>query len=108
MWVMTFHSACVRILRREARRFGYPSSFSIYDQADSQRLMAMVCRELELDAKYHPPKAMVNQVSALKNELIDYETVAARATATGRRRSARPTPSTSGGSSRPARWTSTT
>src|SRR5712664_1626830 len=57
MWVMTFHSACVRILRREARRFGYPSSFSIYDQADSQRLMALVCRELELDAKYHPPKA---------------------------------------------------
>jgi DNA helicase II / ATP-dependent DNA helicase PcrA len=80
MWVMTFHSACVRILRREARRFGYPSSFSIYDQADSQRLMAMVCRELDLDAKYHPPKAMANQVSALKNELIDYETVAGRAT----------------------------
>jgi DNA helicase II / ATP-dependent DNA helicase PcrA len=79
MWLMTFHSACVRILRREARRFGYPSSFSIYDQADSQRLMAMVCRELELDAKYHPPKAMANQVSALKNELIDYETVAAQA-----------------------------
>jgi DNA helicase II / ATP-dependent DNA helicase PcrA len=80
MWVMTFHSACVRILRREARRFGYPSSFSIYDQADSQRLMAMVCRELDLDAKYHPPKAMANQVSALKNELIDYETLAGRAT----------------------------
>ena len=48
MWLMTFHSACVQILRREAKRFGYPSSFSIYDQADSQRLMAMVCRELEL------------------------------------------------------------
>jgi DNA helicase II / ATP-dependent DNA helicase PcrA len=79
MWLMTFHSACVRILRREARRFGYPSSFSIYDQADSQRLMAMVCRELELDAKFHPPKAMANQVSNLKNELIDYETVLARA-----------------------------
>ncbi|HTQ91601.1 MAG TPA: UvrD-helicase domain-containing protein, partial [Streptosporangiaceae bacterium] len=44
MWVMTFHSACVRILRREARRFGYPSSFSIYDQADSQRLMTLTCR----------------------------------------------------------------
>jgi DNA helicase II / ATP-dependent DNA helicase PcrA len=72
MWLMTFHSACVRILRREASRFGYPSSFSIYDQADSQRLMALVCRELELDAKYHPPKAMVGQVSNLKNELIDY------------------------------------
>ena len=42
MWVMTFHSACVRILRREATRLGYPSSFSIYDQADSVRLMTMV------------------------------------------------------------------
>jgi DNA helicase II / ATP-dependent DNA helicase PcrA len=79
MWLLTFHSACVRILRREASRFGYPSSFSIYDQADSQRLMALVCRELDLDAKYHPPKAMANQVSSLKNELVDYETLAARA-----------------------------
>ncbi|HTX29233.1 MAG TPA: DNA helicase PcrA [Streptosporangiaceae bacterium] len=80
MWLLTFHSACVRILRREATRFGYPSSFSIYDQADSQRLMALVCRELDLDTKYHPPKAMANQVSSLKNELIDYETLAASAT----------------------------
>jgi DNA helicase II / ATP-dependent DNA helicase PcrA len=79
MWLLTFHSACVRILRREATRFGYPSSFSIYDQADSQRLMALVCRELDLDAKYHPPKAMAGQVSSLKNELVDYETLAARA-----------------------------
>ena len=79
MWVMTFHSACVRILRREAKRFGYPSSFSIYDQADSQRLMALVCRELELDAKQFPPKAMAAQVSNPKNELIDYETFASRA-----------------------------
>ena len=79
MWVMTFHSACVRILRREAQRFGYPSSFSIYDQADSQRLMALVCRELDLDAKHHPPKAMLAQVDMLKNELIDHETFAARA-----------------------------
>ena len=79
MWVMTFHSACVRILRREAKRFGYPSSFSIYDQADSQRLMALVCRELELDAKQFPPKAMAAQVSNAKNELVDYETFASRA-----------------------------
>jgi DNA helicase II / ATP-dependent DNA helicase PcrA len=79
MWVMTFHSACVRILRREAKRFGYPSSFSIYDQADSQRLMTLTCRELELDAKQFPPKAMAAQVSNLKNELIDYETFASRA-----------------------------
>src|SRR5580658_3680540 len=79
MWVMTFHSACVRILRREAKRFGYPSSFSIYDQADSQRLMALTFRELELDAKQFPPKAMAAQVSNLKNELIDHETFASRA-----------------------------
>jgi ATP-dependent DNA helicase UvrD/PcrA len=79
MWVMTFHSACVRILRREAKRFGYPSSFSIYDQADSQRLMALTCRELELDVKQFPPKMMAAQVSNLKNELIDHETFAARA-----------------------------
>jgi DNA helicase-2/ATP-dependent DNA helicase PcrA len=79
MWVMTFHSACVRILRREAKRFGYPSSFSIYDQADSQRLMALSCRELDLDPKQFPPKMMAAQVSNLKNELIDHETFAAQA-----------------------------
>jgi len=79
MWVMTFHSACVRILRREAARFGYPSNFSIYDSADSQRLMALVCRELELDARQYPPKGMAAQVSTLKNELIDYESFGYRA-----------------------------
>jgi DNA helicase-2/ATP-dependent DNA helicase PcrA len=79
MWVMTFHSACVRILRREASRFGYPSNFSIYDSADSQRLMALVCRELELDARQYPPKSMAAQVSNLKNELEDYESFASRA-----------------------------
>jgi DNA helicase-2/ATP-dependent DNA helicase PcrA len=79
MWVMTFHSACVRILRREAKRFGYPANFSIYDAADSQRLMALVCRELELDAKQYPPKMMATYVSNAKNELIDYESFASRA-----------------------------
>src|SRR3954471_2629524 len=79
MWVMTFHSACVRILRREAKKLGFPSSFSIYDQADAQRLMALVCRELDLDPKRYPPKSFSAQVSNLKNELIDYETFAARA-----------------------------
>ncbi|WP_184889952.1 DNA helicase PcrA [Sphaerisporangium siamense] len=74
MWVMTFHSACVRILRREAKRLGFSSSFSIYDQADSQRLMAMVCRELDLDPKRYPPRSFSAQVSNLKNELIDYDT----------------------------------
>jgi DNA helicase-2/ATP-dependent DNA helicase PcrA len=85
MWVMTFHSACVRILRREAQRLGYPSGFSIYDAADSQRLMALVCRELELDARQYPPKAMAAQVSNLKNELVDYESFRSRA-ATARER----------------------
>ncbi|MCL2585149.1 MAG: DNA helicase PcrA [Streptosporangiales bacterium] len=79
MWVMTFHSACVRILRREAARFGYPSNFSIYDSGDSQRLMALVCRELQLDSRQFPPKRMSAQVSNLKNELVDYETFASEA-----------------------------
>jgi DNA helicase-2/ATP-dependent DNA helicase PcrA len=82
MWVMTFHSACVRILRREAKRMGFPSSFSIYDQADAQRLMALVCRELDLDPKRYPPKAFSAQVSNLKNELIDYETFKSRGSLT--------------------------
>ncbi|RJL23687.1 DNA helicase PcrA [Bailinhaonella thermotolerans] len=79
MWVMTFHSACVRILRSEAKRLGYPGSFTIYDQADSQRLMAMVCRELDLDPKRYPPRSFSAQVSNLKNELIDYESAADQA-----------------------------
>ncbi|MEV5413985.1 DNA helicase PcrA [Thermopolyspora sp. NPDC052614] len=79
MWVMTFHSACVRILRREAKRLGFTGSFSIYDQADSQRLMALVCRELDLDPKRYPPRSFSAQVSAMKNELVDYETAADRA-----------------------------
>jgi DNA helicase-2/ATP-dependent DNA helicase PcrA len=79
MWVMTFHSACVRILRREAKRFGYPSAFSIYDQADSRRLMDLVCRELDLNPRDHPPRGLLNQVSNLKNELIDYESYASTA-----------------------------
>jgi DNA helicase-2/ATP-dependent DNA helicase PcrA len=79
MWVMTFHSACVRILRREAKRLGFPSGFSIYDQADSHRLMALVCRELDLDPKRYPPRGFSAQVSNLKNELIDYETFKSQA-----------------------------
>jgi DNA helicase II / ATP-dependent DNA helicase PcrA len=79
MWVMTFHAACVRILRREAKRFGYPSAFSIYDQADSRRLMELVCRELDLNVRDHPPRGLLNQVSRLKNELVDYESYASTA-----------------------------
>ena len=73
MWVSTFHSACVRILRREAKRFGFTSSFTIYDQTDSERLMRLVCRDLDLDPKRYPPRQFSNRVSAMKNELIDHE-----------------------------------
>jgi len=73
MWVSTFHSACVRILRNEAKRLGFTSSFSIYDAADAQRLMTLVCRDLDLDAKRFPARAMSNKVSDLKNELVDWE-----------------------------------
>jgi DNA helicase-2/ATP-dependent DNA helicase PcrA len=77
MWVSTFHSACVRILRREASHVGLKSTFSIYDAADSQRLMSMVMRDLDLDPKRYRPRAFSAQVSNLKNELIDDETYSA-------------------------------
>jgi DNA helicase II / ATP-dependent DNA helicase PcrA len=79
MWVSTFHSACVRILRREATHLGFSSSFSIYDQADSLRLMTLVVRDLDLDPKRFPPRAISAYVSNLKNELVDEETFGTRA-----------------------------
>ncbi|MGY0018141.1 DNA helicase PcrA [Streptomyces sp. YJ-C3] len=79
MWVSTFHSACVRILRRESKKLGFTSSFSIYDAADSKRLMALVCRDLDLDPKKFPPKSFSAKISNLKNELIDEEDFAGQA-----------------------------
>jgi DNA helicase-2/ATP-dependent DNA helicase PcrA len=79
MWVSTFHSACVRILRAEAKKLGFTSTFSIYDQADAQRLMTLVCRDLDLDPKRFPARQMSNQISDLKNELVDWEDAAAKA-----------------------------
>jgi DNA helicase-2/ATP-dependent DNA helicase PcrA len=79
MWVSTFHSACVRILRADAKRLGFTTTFSIYDQADSQRLMTLVCRDLDLDPKRFPARQLANQISDLKNELIDHETAASKA-----------------------------
>ncbi|MEU7023165.1 DNA helicase PcrA [Streptomyces sp. NPDC046203] len=79
MWVSTFHSACVRILRRESKRLGFTSSFSIYDAADSKRLMSLVCRDLDLDPKRFPPKSFSAKISNLKNELIDEESFADQA-----------------------------
>ncbi|MCU1623884.1 MAG: ATP-dependent helicase PcrA [Frankiales bacterium] len=79
MWVSTFHSACVRILRAEAKKLGFTTTFSIYDQADSQRLMTLVCRDLDLDPKRFPARQLSHQISDLKNELIDHETAASKA-----------------------------
>ena len=79
MWVLTFHAACVRMLRRDGGRLGYPSSFTIYDQADSQRLTSYVLRDLNIDAKRFPPRSVHAVISAAKNELIDFETYASNA-----------------------------
>jgi DNA helicase-2/ATP-dependent DNA helicase PcrA len=71
MWVSTFHSACVRILRREAPRLGVPSSFSIYDQADSERLIKLCLKELNIDSKRVPPRAVAAAISDAKNKLMN-------------------------------------
>jgi DNA helicase-2/ATP-dependent DNA helicase PcrA len=73
MWVSTFHSMCVRILRAESKSLGVSSSFSIYDADDSRRLMTQVGRELDLDPKRYPPRSLATQVSNLKNELVTPE-----------------------------------
>ncbi|MGZ4478946.1 MAG: UvrD-helicase domain-containing protein, partial [Nocardioidaceae bacterium] len=79
MWVSTFHSSCVRILRKEIDKFGYKSSFSIYDAADSKRLMTMVVKDLDLDPKRYQPRAVLHWVSNQKNELVDHEDAAKNA-----------------------------
>ena len=79
MWVSTFHSACVRILRRDADRLGYPRNFSIYDQADAVRLTGYVIRDLGLDTKRFPPRSVHAAISAAKNEGLDAEVYAQRA-----------------------------
>jgi DNA helicase-2/ATP-dependent DNA helicase PcrA len=73
MWVSTFHSACVRILRAEHEHAGLKSTFSIYDADDSRRLMQLVIRELDLDPKRYTARGLAAQVSNLKNELIEPE-----------------------------------
>ena len=70
MWVSTFHSACVRILRKEASLLGYTNSFTIYDQSDSLRLITLVMRDLNLDAKRYAPRAVAALISQAKNELM--------------------------------------
>src|SRR5699024_7159499 len=71
MWVSTFHSMCVRMLRREAGTFGISSNFSIYDADDSKRLLNLVTRDLELDSKRYPARSLAGYISNWKNELLD-------------------------------------
>lgn len=73
MWISTFHSSCVRILRREAATIGLKSNFSIYDSADSLRLITLIAKGLDIDPKRFTPKAIAHKISSLKNELIDEE-----------------------------------
>ena len=79
MWISTFHSSCVRILRQEAANVGLKSNFSIYDSADSLRLVTQVSKALDLDPKKFAPKAIQHKISALKNELIDADSYASAA-----------------------------
>ena len=79
MWVATFHAACVRILRREAQLLGYQSSFSIYDQSDAVRLTGYVVRDLGLDTKKFPSRAVHAAISGAKNELLSAAAYSERA-----------------------------
>ena len=81
VWVSTFHSSCVRILRRYIDRIGYENNFTIYDTEDSKSVMKEVLRRLDLDPKVYKDRAMLAKISSAKNELIlpeEYERNAAR------------------------------
>ena len=79
MWVSTFHAACVRMLRRDADRLGYPKQFTIYDQADAVRLTGYVIRDLGLDIKRFPPRTVHATISAAKNDAVGVDAYAERA-----------------------------
>jgi DNA helicase-2/ATP-dependent DNA helicase PcrA len=70
MWILTFHSACVRILRREHKHLGLPSSFTIYDEGDTERLITNVLRDLNLDVKRFPPRAMSAAIGKAKDHVL--------------------------------------
>ncbi len=73
MWVTTFHSACARMLRVDAERLGYSRGFTIYDQSDSLRMLKRCLRELGVDPKRYPPRAIHAKISGAKNQLVDSE-----------------------------------
>ena len=71
MWVSTFHSACVRILRQSSDEIGFSPNFTFYDQGDAARLMGHVIKDLNFDLKRFPPRALLSKISTLKNEGIN-------------------------------------
>ncbi|MFC6089599.1 DNA helicase PcrA [Saccharothrix lopnurensis] len=79
MWVSTFHSMCVRLMRREAKVLGMSSNFSIYDSDDTRRLITLVARDLDLDPKRYPARTLAIHISNLKNELVGPATAKDRA-----------------------------
>src|SRR5699024_9917149 len=79
MWISTFHSSCVRILRREATHIGLKSNFSIYDATDSLRLITQIAKDADIDPRRFAPRAIRNKISSLKNELIDADSFASTA-----------------------------
>ena len=78
IWARTFHSACVRILRRDADRLGYPRDFTIYDTSDRLSVMKAIIRELDLDDKVYPPKSVLARLDAARDELLSPELFAER------------------------------
>ena len=83
IWARTFHSACVRILRRDADRLGYPRDFTIYDTADRLSVMRVILRELDLDDKVYPPKSVLARLGSARDELLSPELFAQRYGASG-------------------------
>ena len=83
IWASTFHSACVRILRRDADRLGFPQSFTIYDTADSLSLVKRILKDFELDDKRYPPRMLLTEISRAKDEMLSPENYFARAKASG-------------------------
>ena len=78
IWARTFHSACVRILRRDADKLGYPRDFTIYDTADRLSIMKSIIKEMDLDDKVYPPKAILARLDAARDELLSPEGFAAK------------------------------
>jgi ATP-dependent DNA helicase UvrD/PcrA len=79
MWILTFHATCSRLLRREHDHLGLPSSFTIYDDADTERLIAQVLRDLDLDPKRFPPRAIAAAIGHAKDQVVAADEFAQRA-----------------------------